>query len=408
MSGVSKHTVIVLSGCSRSGKSRLANELRSRLGGIVVGQDWFLNPLNGDTDEDPRCTDWSRFYGYVEEAIKKSGLVIVEGFQVLHDARIARLATFTYHLDLSKEEAFRRRSAKNSKERPNPRPKSLKYCEEILWPTHEKYVAESVDGSGAVRIDVDKHSFDEIVHRIIKDVKDESDEFIETYDKLKRNLGKAKSEGRTSFAVLVCTGSYCPVHLQHVKILEIAKDFLELEQPETSVIAGFMSPSHDFYVGHKLGEGTIPSTERIAMVQEATRDHPFVSAHPWEARQNRFRNFSEVSQVIRRDVREQFGRDIRVYYVCGTDHMRRCGLQNGMRGGVGVIGVQRLGEPSPILPENAEKLGVYLTRYDSEKSDASSTEVRERLKRFGNRAELGDLLHPEVEIRLKEWAKRKL
>eukprot|EP00928_Gymnodinium_smaydae_P046024 TRINITY_DN30622_c0_g1_i1.p1 TRINITY_DN30622_c0_g1~~TRINITY_DN30622_c0_g1_i1.p1 ORF type:complete len:243 (+),score=52.94 TRINITY_DN30622_c0_g1_i1:118-846(+) len=171
---VQSPTVIALSGCSRSGKSRLAKALGSKLGARVIGQDSYWKGAVKGSEEDPKCTDWNRFYKDLIAAIKKSqasGFVVVEGFQVLHDERIAKAATLSYHLDISKEEAIRRRSAKSSKERPNPNPKPEKYCEEVLWPTHAKYVAESVDNSLAVRFDVEQLQIEEIAARIIADAK---------------------------------------------------------------------------------------------------------------------------------------------------------------------------------------------------------------------------------------------
>ena len=94
--------VIALSGCSRSGKSRVAGALRQRLGATVVEQDRYWTRAVEGSDEDPRCTDWSRFHGDVAAAIGKGGVVVVEGFQVLHDARIAEAATLAYHLVISK------------------------------------------------------------------------------------------------------------------------------------------------------------------------------------------------------------------------------------------------------------------------------------------------------------------
>jgi nicotinic acid mononucleotide adenylyltransferase len=235
-------------------------------------------------------------------------------------------------------------------------------------------------------------------------VTDQDDGDDDTYSKLRRNLQEVRARGAASkYVVLLCTGSYCPVHLQHLKIFEIAKASMERD-PSLAVVAGFMSPSHDQYVSAKLVGYAIPSAERLAMVRDATRDHPFVGAHPWEANQRRFCDFPEVSRTVQEQVRREFGDEVKVYYVCGTDHMQKFGLQNGMHGGVGVVGVQRQGTASPELPPSAAERGVILVTSSAGGSDASSTEVRERLKTHGVNAKLDDLLHPAVANRMRaQW-----
>jgi uridine kinase len=163
--------VVAVSGPSRSGKSRLSRFLAESLTGAVtvISQDdfWFqpceviVNGKPQMSEEDPQCTGWDKLVGAVEAAredLQRSGgggFLVVEGFTVLSDQRLVDACDVIFHLDLSKEEVIARRSAPATPTCPNPHPKSLAYCEEILWPTHEAY-EETVQvlGSGVRRLDV--------------------------------------------------------------------------------------------------------------------------------------------------------------------------------------------------------------------------------------------------------------
>jgi hypothetical protein len=78
----------------------------------------------------------------------------VEGFQILHDKRLVDMCDALFHLEVPKHEIVRRRSAPTTESAPNPHPQAVAYCERILWPTHEQYVAQSVAKPQADKCDV--------------------------------------------------------------------------------------------------------------------------------------------------------------------------------------------------------------------------------------------------------------
>ena len=59
---------IAVTGCSRSGKSRLATMLQQQLGGTVVGQDTYWCQQVGGSAEHVDCTDWARLRAAFEDA----------------------------------------------------------------------------------------------------------------------------------------------------------------------------------------------------------------------------------------------------------------------------------------------------------------------------------------------------
>eukprot|EP00667_Euglena_gracilis_P024892 EG_transcript_28880 len=148
--------VVGISGVSRSGKSRLARRLQQLLGGQAICQDAFWRqcwPVTAAgrewlSQEAPECTDWDAFDRAVAAALAEltsapttghqRPLLFLEGFQLLHDERIAGRLDVCFHLELPCEEAVQRRSSPDDPKQPNPNPMPRDYCECILWPTQPR------------------------------------------------------------------------------------------------------------------------------------------------------------------------------------------------------------------------------------------------------------------------------
>ena len=73
-------------------------------------------------------------------------------------------------------------------------------------------------------------------------------------------------------AVLVSTGSYCPVHKGHLQNFDIAAKFLS-EKCNIDPLVGYISPSCDLYVSNKLGDENIFYEHRYEMVILACFEH---------------------------------------------------------------------------------------------------------------------------------------
>lgn len=147
--------------------------------------------------------------------------------------------------------------------------------------------------------------------------------------------------------VLVSTGSYSPVHLQHVQMFEQAK--IRMEQMGYQCLAGFLSPSHDSYVASKLQRsGFISSFHRLNMIELAVEGSSWLSAHPWEASQETFVDFGPTLFEIRSQIHKLLGNShVQVRYLCGMDHAIKCGLLSNTGQRLGVVVLARPGsEPS--------------------------------------------------------------
>lgn len=185
-----------------------------------------------------------------------------------------------------------------------------------------------------------------------------------------------QSDGRER-CVLLTTGAMSPVHHGHIKMLEVARTALEAKN--FAVLGGFLSPSHDLYVGPKaakLGTVHVSAAHRVGIAAAALDGHSWIRVATWEARQRgRWPDFPEVAAECAQMLARHIGPH-RLFYVCGFDHYHKCGLAGGMGGGLGVVVVPRAGgEPG----EEDPGVGVYCAMAAEDVQDVSSTKIRAAL-----------------------------
>ena len=221
--------------------------------------------------------------------------------------------------------------------------------------------------------------------------------------KLRRNLAALQRGADVQAVVLLATGAVNPPHLQHVAMFNIAKAHLERAAPPAEggarvvVVAGFLSPSHDGYVGGKLGADAIAARDRVEMCRLATADSSFVDVDAWESLGNDdFVDFPCVASRLQAHLdSDEVGLGepgaVQVMYLCGTDHVNKCGLFGGTS--VPVVAMARAGE-DPLYRAPDPRRCFVVDAGEHEASDASSTEVRRRIR---GREPLAGLLAPAVE-----------
>ncbi|KAF8922784.1 hypothetical protein EDD21DRAFT_393397 [Dissophora ornata] len=138
-------------------------------------------------------------------------------------------------------------------------------------------------------------------------------------------------------------------------MLEGARETME-KTGNVMILGGFISPSHDSYVGQKLsGEKLLlDSTKRAELCELQTRDSDWLDVDRWESNQSQFMVYSKVASRLQKFVEESCrlmlqnkiktldGSDpdpcetIRVVYVCGADFVLRTGAVN-LNGGIAVV-----------------------------------------------------------------------
>ncbi|XP_067873083.1 nicotinamide/nicotinic acid mononucleotide adenylyltransferase 1 [Heterodontus francisci] len=99
-----------------------------------------------------------------------------------------------------------------------------------------------------------------------------------------------KSESRTEVVLLAC-GSFNPITNMHLRLFELARDYLQ-ETGKYTVIKGIISPVGD---GYKK-QGLIEAEHRLAMVEKATESCNWVTVSSWESQQE---EWVETAKVLR-------------------------------------------------------------------------------------------------------------
>lgn len=218
--------------------------------------------------------------------------------------------------------------------------------------------------------------------------------------KLIENLFKlAETEaGRDppSLAILVTTGALNPIHRGHVAAMEATKQFLEKERG-MRVLAGWISPSHDSYVGPKmrrLGERAFPTAIRLKCAELAVKDSDWLAVGTWEsdpaktswpdfpivlkALSDSLARLSSTGSFGNDDTINRLLRHIQIHYVCGSDHLSN--ISPSFAFGIAVIG--RTGQKlDASLKLSYEQLEIVQPAGSSLYSGMSSTKVRSFLAR---------------------------
>jgi nicotinic acid mononucleotide adenylyltransferase len=85
-------------------------------------------------------------------------------------------------------------------------------------------------------------------------------------------------------AIVILGGAFNPVHSQHIALLCLAKQELEITG-EWNIIGGYLAVAPDNYVLHKLksrNERTIKLKHRLALINEAMKDIPWLINSPFQ------------------------------------------------------------------------------------------------------------------------------
>ncbi|XP_067826461.1 nicotinamide/nicotinic acid mononucleotide adenylyltransferase 1 isoform X2 [Heptranchias perlo] len=99
-----------------------------------------------------------------------------------------------------------------------------------------------------------------------------------------------KSNSRTEVVLLAC-GSFNPITNMHLRMFELARDYLH-ETGKYTVIKGIISPVGD---GYKK-KGLIEAHHRLAMVEKAIESCDWLTVNPWESKQE---EWVETAKVFR-------------------------------------------------------------------------------------------------------------
>ncbi|XP_044301461.1 nicotinamide/nicotinic acid mononucleotide adenylyltransferase 1 isoform X2 [Varanus komodoensis] len=98
------------------------------------------------------------------------------------------------------------------------------------------------------------------------------------------------SDSRTEVVLLAC-GSFNPITNMHLRLFELARDYLH-ETGKYKVVKGIISPVGDGY----MKKGLISASHRVAMARLATESSDWVEVDDWESKQ---KEWQETIKVLR-------------------------------------------------------------------------------------------------------------
>jgi len=99
---------------------------------------------------------------------------------------------------------------------------------------------------------------------------------------------------------LLTTGSFCPIHKDHIEMMITVKNYLESNQSlNCQVVGGYISPTHDSYVASKMnsrGFPNIAAEHRLEMIKLLLSEYneDWLQASEWEMNRDRFYDFPQV------------------------------------------------------------------------------------------------------------------
>lgn len=130
----------------------------------------------------------------------------------------------------------------------------------------------------------------------------------------------ALSRGKR-LAFLVLSGSFNPVHTEHLRAFDLARE--HLEGRGWAVVAGFLVPSSDSYLREKLQEGALSLSQRIALCRLAIEDNNWLSVCTKEEFSS-----NRARRAVQSELEEQCqevlgGRSIKGVEIMGSDTVVR-------------------------------------------------------------------------------------
>ena len=200
-------------------------------------------------------------------------------------------------------------------------------------------------------------------------------------DEVQRCLERAQAAvegGAASLAVIMLPGSLNPVHREHIHTLELASQALECEG--ISVIGGFLQPSSDGYVKHKLGAEAMSLQDRIHACRLAAQSSEMPIGVWCTGDTAGQRAVYECEQYLNKAMKARRNKvswkniAILGYYVMGADLLARFG---GWQQDVSEEPIVVLRRPGTALPAGKPGPGWYLAKGAT--SNISSTKIREAL-----------------------------
>ncbi|KAI9030406.1 hypothetical protein DFJ74DRAFT_656484 [Hyaloraphidium curvatum] len=191
--------------------------------------------------------------------------------------------------------------------------------------------------------------------------------------------------------VILACGSYSPITYLHLRMFEMARDYVVDFMPQYEVVGGYFSPVGDGYGKKGLAAGD----HRVRMLELATASSPWLMVDPWEALIKDYTKTAFVMDHVEDEVNRdsQLGRPVKVMLLAGADLIESFGVPDlwatdhlhHICGRFGCLIIDREGSDAADFMMTSDVLYQHRTnvRFIRQyvRNDISSTKVRLLTKR---------------------------
>ena len=212
-------------------------------------------------------------------------------------------------------------------------------------------------------------------------------------DSNKQNCDGTTSHDQSSLCepcdiTLVACGSFNPITYMHLRMFELAKDYLNDRFPKSTVKSGFLSPVGDGYGKPELVNGK----HRKEMCRMAISTSSWIEVKTWELDQKEWKPTAEVLTNYETLIQQNGSKKGKILYLCGSDLLKSFStkglwLEADIRKIVGHFGTVVVTRPSfnvdqiilqsALLSELKHNIFVVSEQFTN---DVSSTKVREAIQ----------------------------
>ncbi|KAJ3141791.1 hypothetical protein HDU90_006136 [Geranomyces variabilis] len=146
-----------------------------------------------------------------------------------------------------------------------------------------------------------------------------SGEYFADYAFPTQKLAQVDAKGQKQGVVLIACGSYSPVTNLHLRMFEMARDYIN-DTPHLQLLGGYFSPVSDAY----NKPGLVPWQHRVAMLEAGCASSDWIMVDSWESRQKEFQRTAWVldhfDKMVNGDGKaETRGARVRVMLLAGSD-----------------------------------------------------------------------------------------
>ena len=209
------------------------------------------------------------------------------------------------------------------------------------------------------------------------------------YDTNKIELNLKKSSKNNELIILIESGALAPPHRMHINIMELVKKHFEENDKNKKVIGGFIIPSSDRYVKHKLRKDFIPLKHRVAMTKILIKNSDWLECLDWDMAYG-----EEIKTCIDLIIKNKFPNyKIKSYLVFGVDFYIRCKVSLLSE----QICVYRPGYDLDTVKKMYTKDLIFV---EGKNEDISSTQIRRAIRDQDEKA-INELVSEEIKSYIK-------